>query len=93
MDDVVVLEATDHVQDRVALADVGEKLVAQAFAFRRAFDETGDIGKLDRRTDNLGRAVDFGERLEARILNLDDRRIRLDRTERIILGGGLLLFG
>ena len=30
MDDVVVLEATDHVRDRVDLADVGQKLVAQA---------------------------------------------------------------
>ena len=40
-------------ENRIALADVREKLVAQAFALRRAFDETGDIGKLDRRTDNL----------------------------------------
>jgi small GTP-binding protein len=36
VDDVRVLEAAQHVGDRVALADVGEELVAEAFALARA---------------------------------------------------------
>jgi hypothetical protein len=35
MRDVVVLEAAQYVDDRIDLADVGEELVAEAFALRR----------------------------------------------------------
>ena len=48
VDDVVVLEAAHHVGDRVDLADVGEELVAEALALRRAGDEAGDVDELDR---------------------------------------------
>ena len=91
MDDVVVLEAPDDVQYRVALADVREELVPEPFALRRALDETGDIGELDRRAYYLLRAYDLRKRLEAGILDLDYRRVGLDRAERIVLGGCLLL--
>ena len=36
MDDVVVVKAAHDVDDGVGFADVGEELVAQAFAFARA---------------------------------------------------------
>ncbi len=46
--DVVILEAAQHMDDRVDLADVAEELVAEAFALRRAAHEAGDVdeGKL-----------------------------------------------
>ena len=53
VDDVVVLEAAHDVRDRVGLADVGEELVAEAFALRRAGDEPRDVDELDRRRDDL----------------------------------------
>jgi hypothetical protein len=56
MDDILVLEAPDHVRNRVALPDIGEKLVAQALALRRARHESRDVHELDHRGDDfLGR--------------------------------------
>ena len=56
--DVAVLEAAQHVGDGVDLADVGEELVAQAFALRRALDQAGDVDELELGVDDLGRARD-----------------------------------
>ena len=53
VDDVVVLEAAHHVEDRVALADVGEELVAQALTLRGALNEARDVGELHRGADYL----------------------------------------
>ncbi len=48
MGDVVVLEAAQHMRDGVDLADIGEELVAQPFALRRAAHQAGDITKVMR---------------------------------------------
>ena len=53
VDDVVVLEAPHYMENRVALSYVGEELVPEAFALRRALNETGDIGEIDRRANHL----------------------------------------
>ena len=53
VDDVAVLEAAQHVGDRVALADVGEELVAEAFALAGALHEAGDVDKAHPRRDDL----------------------------------------
>ena len=42
-----IVEAAHDVRDGVGLADVGEKLVAQAFAFRGAGDQPGDVDEFD----------------------------------------------
>ena len=59
-------------QYRVALADVREELVPEPLAFRRAFNETGDVGKLYRRADYLLRIHDLRERLESRVSYFND---------------------
>ena len=51
--DVAALEAAQDVDDGVHLADVGEELVAEAFALGRAADEAGDVDELDLRLDLL----------------------------------------
>ena len=56
VDDVLVVEAAHDVDDRVGLADVGEELVAEAFALRRAGDEAGDVDELDDRRHDASRA-------------------------------------
>ena len=56
--DVVVDEAAHHVRDRIGLADVGEELVAQAFALRGAGDQAGDVDELDDRRNHLLRFRD-----------------------------------
>jgi hypothetical protein len=78
------------VEDRVALADVREELVAEALALRRALDEPGDVRELDRRVDDLRALRHLGELVEARVGDLDDRRVRLDGAERIVLRRRLL---
>ena len=90
VDDVVVLEAAHNVEDCVALANVREELVAEALALRGALHETGDVGELHRRADDLLRVRDRRERLETRVLHLHDGRVRLDRAERVVLRRGLL---
>ena len=57
--DVAVLEAAQHVDDRIDLADVGEELVAEPFALGGAADQPGDVDELDLGLDLLRRARDF----------------------------------
>jgi hypothetical protein len=58
MGDVVVLEAAQHVHDGVDLADVGEELVAEAFALGGAAHEAGDVDEGDAGRDDLLRLRD-----------------------------------
>jgi hypothetical protein len=74
------------VRDRVGLANVGKKLVTQAFALGSAGDQSRDIHELDDRGDDLLGLRQRGERVEPGIGHLHDAGIRLDRAERIILG-------
>jgi hypothetical protein len=47
VNDVRILEAAHDLDDGVDLADVGEKLVAEAFALAGAGDKAGDVDELD----------------------------------------------
>ena len=67
VDHVRIVEAAHHHQDRVRLADVGEELVAEAFALRRALDEPGDVDDLDDRGDDLLRLDVLLDALPARV--------------------------
>jgi hypothetical protein len=46
---VAVFKTAHHLHDGVHFANVVEKLIAQPFARARAFDQSSDIDKLDRR--------------------------------------------
>jgi hypothetical protein len=86
VDDVVVLEATDHLHDRVHLSDVREELVAETLALARARDESGDVDETQRGgNDLLGRdqRLDAGK---ARIRNWNHADVRLDGAEGVVLG-------
>ena len=84
MNDVVVVEASDDVDDGVALADVGEELVAEAGAVRGALDQARDVHKLHRRGDDVRGAADGGEGLEAVVGDGDDAGVRLDGAEGVV---------
>ena len=84
MGDVVILEAAQHMHDGVAFADVGEELVAEALALRRAAHDARDVDEGDARRDDLRRARDGCERVEPRIGHGDVAHVRLDGAERII---------
>ena len=82
VDDVVVGEAAHDVDDGVGFADVGEELVAQAFALGGTGHQAGDVDEFDDGRDDALRFDDFGERGRARIGNLDDADVGLDGAER-----------
>ena len=92
MNDVIVFKASDNMENRIALADVGKKLVAQTFAFGRALDKPCDIGKIDGGADDARALRYLCELVQARVCDLDNGRIRLNRAKRIILRRRLLFF-
>ena len=67
MGDVAILEAAQHMDDRVDFADVGEELVAEPFALRRAAHQAGDVDEAELSLDDLGGAGDAREIVGARI--------------------------
>ena len=87
MHDVAVLEAAHDVRDRVGLADVRQKLVAEPFAFGRAGDQSRDIHEFDGGREHALRARDRRQRRKPRIGHLDDADVGLDRAERIVFCG------
>ena len=89
MDHVRALETAHDVRDRIHLADVGEELVAETFAFGCPGDQAGDVDELDGRRDDLLRVCDCGQLLEPRIWHRHDPYVRVDGAERVVLRGDL----
>ena len=82
--DVRVGEPAHHLRDRVRLADVREELVAEPLPLAGALDDAGDVDERDRRGHDLLGVEDLGERLQARVGQVDDADVRLDRRERVV---------
>ena len=82
--DVAALEATQDMDDGVDLADVGEELVAEAFALACPAHQTGDVDELDLSLDLLCRLRDLGDLVEARVGDRDAADVGLDRAEGIV---------
>ncbi len=87
VDHVLVAVGAHDVHDRVGLADVGEKAVAEPLAFVRAGDEAGDVVEVDRVPHDLRRAHGLRDLDEALVEHGHHRHVRLDRREGIV--GGL----
>ena len=79
---VRVVEATEHMNDGVRLADVGEELVAKTFAFRSTLHKTCDVDNLDRCRHDALRVDDFCELVESLVGHGDYAHVRFNRTER-----------
>jgi hypothetical protein len=88
MHDVLVGVGADDVHERVGLADVGQKLVAQPLAAVRPGDEAGDVVEGDRVGHDLGCADDPGDDVETLVGHRHDRHVGLDRRERVVRGLG-----
>ena len=84
MGDVVILETAHDMGDGVAFADIGEKLIAEALAFRGAAHEPGDIDEGEPGRDDLFGTGDAGQHVKARIGHRHIADVRLDGAERII---------
>ena len=82
--DVVVVKTAHHVHNRVGFADIGEKLVAQAFALARARHQARDVHKFHNRRLHPLRINDFRQRVHARVGHFHDADVGLDGAERIV---------
>ena len=89
MDHVVVLEAAHHVHDRVHLANIGQKLVAQPLPLAGPLDQAGDIHELHLGGDDLLAGAEGRQLVEPGIRHRNDARVGLDRAEGIVGGFGL----
>ena len=84
VDDVVVFEGAYDLADRVGLADVGEELVAQAFAFGGALDDACDVDEGDGCRHDLLGVHELGEHRQTVVRQRHDAGVRLDGGERIV---------
>ena len=90
MHDVVVLERAHDLADRVGLADVGQELVAQAFAFGGALDDAGDVHEGDGGRHDLFGMHELGKHWQALVRQRNDAGVRLDGGERVVFGEDII---
>ena len=83
--DGCVIETTDDFDDGIALTDGRKELVAKAFSFGGAFDETGDVIEIESGVDLLLWVEGFGEIIEPLIWDQNDTSIWVDGREWVIL--------
>ena len=85
MGDVAALEAAQHVDDRIDLADIAEELVAEPLAVRGAAHQPGNVDEFELGLDHLHlEAAIARDLLQARVGHGDAADIGLDRAEGII---------
>ncbi len=82
VDDIVVFKATDNVANGFGFTDVGQELVAQAFAFGRAFHQACNVHELHGGWQNTLRLNDLRELVQTRIGHWHDTGVWLDGAER-----------
>ena len=84
MGHVGVLETARDQGDGVAVADVGQELVAEALALGRAAHQAGDVDEGDPRRDDLFRLGDRRQSFQARFRHRDLADVRLDGAKGIV---------
>ena len=91
MDDVVILEATNDMNNGVHFTNIGQELVAESFTLTRSLDQAGDIDKLHPCGNGVGAFAQIRQLLQPPIRNGHGADIRFDGAEREIgcLGLGI----
>ncbi len=84
---VFVFIAANDVQNRIHVAQVAEKLVAQTFTARGPAHQAGNVDELKNGGDDLLRFDVAVDRVEPWIGNRNRPDIRLDRAKGVILAG------
>ncbi len=82
MGHIVIVKAAQHVEYGVSLADIGQKLVAQALALARALHQTGDVDNLHRSGNHRTGIAHLHEFVETVVGHRDHTHIGLDGAER-----------
>lgn len=81
MHHVRVIETTQHVDYGIGLTDVCQELVAETLAFRRAFNQSGNVDNLDRGGHDALRIDDSGKFVQAVVGHTDYADVWLDCTK------------
>src|SRR3546814_13928919 len=82
----LALEAAQHVDDGVDLADVGEKLVAEALALGGAAHESGDVDELQHRRNRLCGLGERRQLVEARVGHRHAPAVGLEDRTSVVMG-------
>ena len=82
MNNIVVIEATQYMQDCICFANIGKEFVSQPFSFAGAFYKAGDVYDFHRSRDNTLGMFDFCQFVQTFVRYGDHADIRFDRTER-----------
>ena len=85
VNDVVVLEASHHMRDRIHFANVRKKLIAQPLALRRAGHQSGDVHEFHRGRQNFLGMHDGRQFFQPRIGHRHHAYIGIDGAEGIVL--------
>ena len=89
VDDVVILKAADHMNDRIHLTDVGQEFVAQTFSLTGTLHQPCNVNEFHSRGNGVETAAELGELIKTLIRYCHRADVRLDGAERKV--GGLRL--
>ncbi len=84
MDNIWIREIAYDLTNRIGIANVGEKLVAQALAFTGALHQSGNVNKLNCRWHDPAGMNDICKLLQPLVRNVHYADIGIDRCKRII---------
>ena len=90
VDHVGIVEAADHLEDGVDLADVGEKLVAESLPLAGPLHDPGDVDELERGRDHLLCWDQGRDPPKAVVGHAHHPLVGLDRAERVVRALGRL---
>ena len=89
--DVVIVKAANNMRDCVALTNIGQELIAQAFAFASTGNQTGNVHEFHDSGNDAGRMHNVGKLLQSVIRYFHDSDVGFDGAERIVFGGNARL--
>lgn len=81
MDDVVILKATNDVDDRIHLTDIGQELITQSLTLTRPLDQAGDVHELHPGRNRVLTVTELGEPVEPFIRYRHRSNVGLDGAE------------
>ena len=81
---IVIIKTAHNVCNGVGLADVGEELIAQAFTFRGACDQTRNVDEFDGGGLHALWIDDCGQSIHAWVWDFNHAHIGLDGAEWVV---------
>ena len=82
VNDVIVFEAAQHVDDGVALADVSQELIAQAFSLAGTLHKAGNVYNVAHSGHNATRMYQFGQSCQSLVGHGYLSHLGVDSTKR-----------